>query len=301
MIEHLYLLGHPVGHSKSAVMYNAVYEATGLPWRYDLLDCATEAEARMVLDARAFLQVNITTPYKPLAFAVADARTAAVDCVGGANVLVNRDGRLTAHNTDGIGCVGFLRREGFCFAGARVAICGTGPTSLAILTACAQLPVSEIMLLGRDAARTQMVLDGWKKRRARCGCGGGLRADEVRVAASGYGEAAKQIMQADVVINATPLGMNADNPAPFDGELFRSGQWAFDCVYGHGVTAFTTAAQAAGCRVYDGAGMLVGQAVETVRIVERATGETIAIDDESMFEIMAAAAGFSLSSQTEVR
>ena len=51
MSEHLYLLGHPVGHSKSAVMYNAVYEAAGLPWRYELLDCATEEDARAVLDA----------------------------------------------------------------------------------------------------------------------------------------------------------------------------------------------------------------------------------------------------------
>ena len=106
MSEHLYLLGHPVGHSKSAVMYNAVYEAAGLPWRYELLDCATEQDARAVLDARAFLQVNITTPYKPLAFAAADERTAAVERIGGANVLVNCDGRLVAHNTDGAGCLG---------------------------------------------------------------------------------------------------------------------------------------------------------------------------------------------------
>ena len=143
--RHLYLLGHPVGHSKSAVMYNAVYEAAGLPWRYELLDCPTEADARAVLDGRAFLQVNITTPYKPLAFEIADERTEAVERIGGANVLVNDDGRLVAHNTDGIGCVGFLKREGFAFEGARVAICGTGPTALAILTACAGVVANFIL------------------------------------------------------------------------------------------------------------------------------------------------------------
>lgn len=298
--QRLYLLGHPVGHSKSAVMYNAVYEAAGLPWRYELLDCATEDDARAVLDGRSFLQVNITTPYKPLAFEAADERTEEVCRIGGANVLVNRGGRLIAHNTDGIGCTGFLRREGFRFEGARVAICGTGPTALAILTACARTAAAGIALLGRDAARAQAVLDGWRERGARCGSDdAGDRAEGV--SASCYADAAELIAQADLVVNATPLGMKVGDPAPFDGALFHKGQWAFDCVYGHGATAFATAARAAGCRAYDGAGMLVGQAVETVRIVERAVGAEVAIDDDRLFELMADAAGFSLTPQPEVR
>ena len=294
MSEHLYLLGHPVGHSKSAVMYNAVYEVAGLPWRYELLDCATEQDARAVLDARVFLQVNITTPYKPLAFAAADERTAAVERIGGANVLVNRDGRLVAHNTDGAGCVGFLKREGFAPQGTRVAICGTGPTALAVLTAFAETGAADILLLGRDAGHARAVLDGWTERGARCAASDPRDALR-RVGASSYEEAAARIAQADLVVNATPLGMNSGDPAPFDGSLLRAGQWAFDCVYGHGPTAFTTAARKAGCRTYDGAGMLVGQAVDTVRIVARATGAQIPFDDERMFGIMADAAGFSLA------
>ena len=66
-------------------------------------------------------------------------------------------------------------------------------------------------------------------------------------------------------------------------------------MYGHGETAFVRAAREAGCVVYDGAGMLVGQAVATVRIVARAVGAEVAIDDDGMFEIMADAAGFALS------
>lgn len=292
--RHLYLLGHPVGHSKSAVMYNAVYEAAGLPWRYELLDCPTEADARAVLDGRAFLQVNITTPYKPLAFEIADERTEAVERIGGANVLVNDDGRLVAHNTDGIGCVGFLKREGFAFEGARVAICGTGPTALAILTACAEADAGEILLLGRDAGRAQAVLDGWLARGSQAGVADPQGA-ALRISASSYGKAAERIAQADLVVNATPLGMNAGDPAPFEGSLLHAGQWAFDCVYGHGETAFVRAAREAGCVVYGGAGMLVGQAVATVRIVARAVGAEVAIDDDGMFEIMADAAGFALS------
>lgn len=296
--KRLYLLGHPVGHSKSAVMYNAAYEAAGLPWHYELLDCPTEAEARAVLEARAFLQVNITTPYKPLAFLVADERAPEVRLADGANVLVNRDGCLVAHNTDGAGCVAFLQREGFDFEGVSVAICGTGPTARSILSACVQAGAAKALLLGRDDARARAVLDewsacyGWLERVA------GWPAPTVCLRAATYAEAAESdgIPTADLVVNATPLGMNPGDPAPFDAALLHDGQWAFDCVYGHGETAFAHGARAAGCRAYDGAGMLVGQAVATVRIVERACGATVSFDDGQLFDLMAQAAGFSLSS-----
>ena len=56
------------------------------------------------------------------------------------------------------------------------------------------------------------------------------------------------------MVNATPLGMQAGDPAPFDTALFQPGQRAFDVVYGHGETAFVAGARAAGCTVSDGAG-----------------------------------------------
>lgn len=300
--QRLYLLGHPVGHSKSAVMYNAVYEAAGLPWRYELLDCPTEEDARAVLDGRDFLQVNITTPYKPLAFHAADDRSGEARLADGANVLVNRDGRLIAHNTDGAGCTGFLAQRGFSFAGSRVAVCGTGPTARSILGACVQAGAADVLLLGRDGARARAVLDEWRACRGWLERVAGWPAPAARVRAASYAEAAEPgwISAADLVVNATPLGMNAGDPAPFDAALFQPGQWAFDCVYGHGETAFVSAARAAGCRACDGAGMLVGQAVETVHIVARAVGGAEAgaldaIDDDRMFQIMAEAAGFSLA------
>ena len=61
MTEHLYILGHPIAHSKSPVMYNAVYERAGLPWHYGTADLATRAEAEAFLAARDFLSINITT------------------------------------------------------------------------------------------------------------------------------------------------------------------------------------------------------------------------------------------------
>ena len=63
--ERLYILGHPVAHSKSPVMYNALYERLGLPWTYALADYAELDEARAFLDARDFLSVNIPISHWP--------------------------------------------------------------------------------------------------------------------------------------------------------------------------------------------------------------------------------------------
>ena len=60
MSEKLYVLGHPVSHSKSPVMYNAVYEKAGLDWHYGLMDVPTVPEAEAFLAARDFLSINIT-------------------------------------------------------------------------------------------------------------------------------------------------------------------------------------------------------------------------------------------------
>lgn len=93
------------------------------------MDVPTVPEAETFLAARDFLSINITTPYKPEAFAAADVRAASATLAHGANVLVNKDGALIAYNTDGQGCVAYLERAGVDFRGASVVVCGTGPTS----------------------------------------------------------------------------------------------------------------------------------------------------------------------------
>lgn len=307
MTEHLYLLGHPIAHSLSPAMYNAVYERLGLPWRYDLADCATEDEARSFLDARDFLSVNITTPYKPLAYQAATAKAATAKLAQGANVLVKKGGALIGFNTDGQGCVAYLERTGFSFAGKRVAVCGTGPTALSILHACSIAGADVAMLVGRDKERSRKVLEGYVERF-------GLLAnatvdlppaqahhrsfraayERTTFKFGSYTTSTKALVAADLVVNATPLGMNEDDGAPFDTALLRAGQTVFDAVYGHGETALVRAAREAGCTVHDGAGMLVAQAVATVHAVCDLAEADVALADDELFALMAEAAGFDL-------
>lgn len=303
--EKLFILGHPVGHSKSPAMYNAVYEKLGLNWHYDFMDCETQAEAASFLKARDFLSVNITTPYKPQAYEAATVRAATARLAKGANVLVAKGHNLIAYNVDGQGCVGFLERAGVDFAGKRVVVCGSGPTALSILHAVVQTGADEVTLLGRSKQRCQAVLEEYAAEYAHLLATAipmpapndrhlGFREayEHVSLKFGSYDTSRTAISQADVIIDATSLGMREGDPAPFDTSLLRAGQTAFDVVYGHGVTAFVSAARAAGCATYDGAGMLVAQAVATFNIVSDIAGVSVPLSFDELFVTMARAAGF---------
>ena len=162
--QHLYVLGHPVAHSLSPLLHGRAYDALHLNWEYGRADCPAEAEARAFIEQRAFLAINITMPYKPLALATATWKSAAAVLAQGANMLAVRGDEMLADNTDGKGCVMALKREGVVFEGARIIVCGTGPTSLSIAHAVACAGAVRIDLLGRDEAKAQRILDGYRAR-----------------------------------------------------------------------------------------------------------------------------------------
>lgn len=288
MAEKLYVLGHPVAHSKSPDMHNAAYRALGLDWVYGFMDCPEASSARSFLEAREWLALNITMPYKPLAFERATWHSDAARLAQGANVLVSRGDDVLADNTDGKGCVSYLKRCGVQFEDARVVVCGTGPTSLALMHAAAQAGAGQVALLGRDAGKAAHVLSGYLER------GDGL-SPNARFSAGAYQDNQACIADADVILDATPLGMNDGDPAPFNIELLSAGQTVFDVVYAHGATALVSAARKAGCAVHDGSGMLVAQAVETVYDIVDWLDVPVDPRSVDLFSIMARAAGFECS------
>lgn len=304
--EKLYVLGHPVGHSKSPEMYNAAYRFLGLPWEYGLKDCPDDECAQRFLDERDFLSINITTPYKPLALEAATVVSPAARLAEGANVLINgaRAGEtdaLTAFNTDGVGCVTFLERCGVDFSRASVVICGTGPTARSILHAVLNVGAAKTSLLGRDPLRVRATVESYVNTLMSI-ANSPFEAERLEasktlskitsniVQAAAYDKANGIIASATVIIDATSLGMLEGDPAPFDTELLRPSQVVLDTVYGHGETALISAARTKGCAAFDGAGMLVGQAVATVELVCTAAGVNLEVGYDELFDIMAQAA-----------
>lgn len=308
MSEQLYIVGHPVAHSKSPAMYNALYPSLGLDWRYDLMDIPEADDAQAFLRAGSYLSVNITTPYKPLAFAAADIKAASATLAQGVNLLIHKNDTLIGFNVDGEGCIAYLEHAGVSFAGKNVAVCGTGPTSLAIMHSAAQAGARSVLLLSRDKerARAQITryLDDYHHLLSTAiqlpAANPDRRSfkeayDKTEFSFGSYTTSTKALFASDVIIDATPLGMKPGDGAPFDTSLIHADQIVLDVVYGHGETEIIRAARAAGARALDGRGMLVSQAVITATMVCEVN--EIDIDDtyEDLFDRMAEAAGFDFS------
>lgn len=302
--QRLFLIGHPVGHSKSPVMYNAAYEALGLPWHYEALDVPDDPAAAAWLGERDFLAANVTTPFKPVALAASDRAAATAQLAGGANLVVIRGDQLLAFNVDGQGCVEFLRREGLDLAGKTAVVCGTGPTALSILHSCVLAGAARVVLLSRDKGRSASVLRRYVSQCQELAenvidltaffAAGKHRTlaqalDEVNLQYGSYGTSQHAIEAADLIVDATTLGMAPEDPAPFDVALLHKGQWVLDTVYGHGTTALMAAAREAQCRAFDGFGMLVNQAVVSLRTLLDFESVDCSLSDDELFDLMAQA------------
>ena len=214
---------------------------------------------------------------------------------------------LHAYNVDGLGCVRYLERCGINFSKQRVVVCGSGPTSLSILEAVLHAGAPSVWLLGRDTQRTEGVLKKW-----RCALSQLTRADQrvsgagERVSGAGecvagagevfagsYAQNPGAIAQATLIIDATPLGMCAGDPAPFDTTLLSAGMCVFDAVYGHGETSLARGAHAAHCDYLDGRGMLIAQAALSAQIFLQEGGINLpggALDFDEAYAIMEGAA-----------
>ncbi len=303
----LFIVGHPVAHSKSPAMYNALYQKANLAWHYDFADLATHDEARAFLAQDTWLSVNVTTPYKPDAYEAATIKAATAQLAKGVNLLVHKNGEVLGFNVDGDGCVRFLEREGVSFRECKAVVCGTGPTATSIVHALAGAGAREITLLGRDKERASRIMRRYAddyRHLARTaipmpapqeGHLGFVEAYEhVTLKFGSYETSKRAIQQADVIIDATTLGMAPGDPAPFDTTLLSQNQVIMDTVYGHETSALIAAAQKLGCRAFDGAGMLVAQAVISATIVCEVMNVELQYAFDELFDIMANAAGFTL-------
>lgn len=285
MTPEFVLIGDPVAHSLSPAMHNALYEELGKvkwpfsQWRYRAVDCPDRESASYQIDlvrTGRYRGMNVTMPWKKLAFESADFADPAVLAAGGANVLVrDEDLKLRAYNTDGRGAVGAIERVSHReVAGTRVLVCGTGPTSLAIATAAAQAGAAEVTVLSRDERKALSSVNRIRT---------SLDAREASVLhGRDYARAGELVSACDVFVDATPRGMQAGDEAIVDTSLLHEGQVVLDCVYAHGETALVAGARAHGALAMDGLEMLVEQAALSVEIWADAMALPIEVDRDIM-------------------
>ncbi|NGO66879.1 shikimate dehydrogenase family protein [Streptomyces boncukensis] len=186
----------------------------------------------------------VTVPHKAAVCALADTLGPAAALAGSANVLRREpDGRLTAENFDGLGFVRGLEAAGHTVDGRRLTLIGGGGTGSAIAAAALSAGAARVCVHDVDAARLTSLLS---------------RLDERwpgRAHAAGPGD----LRTADLAVNATPLGLRAGDPLPFDPSAVRPDAVVVDIVMEPHDTALLRRAAREGRRVHHGIHMLEQQ------------------------------------------
>ncbi len=241
------VIGYPVRHSLSPAIHNAAFAAVGLDWAYLAFEVAPDrgqAAVRAMLDL-GIRGLSVTMPHKDAAAAAVDELSSEAMALGAVNCVVNHDGHLVGHNTDGQGFVNALRADhGVDPQGMRCAVIGAGGAARSVIAALGSAGASDVAVINRtpDRALAAASLAG----------------------AVGRAAPAKVIADADLVVNATSIGMGASSTdpdaLPMQPEMIRPGQVVADLVVHPRRTALLAAAEAQGAVPVPGIGMLVHQA-----------------------------------------
>jgi shikimate dehydrogenase len=250
------VIGRPVAHSLSPVIHNAGFAALGLDWTYEAFDVGDDEVADFVTRAAAegFGGLNVTMPDKAAAAVAVDQLSPDALALGAVNTVVfERAGGATTtvgHNTDGAGYLDALAEEApeLSVPGCRVAVVGAGGAARSVVLALGRAGAGEIVVVNRTPSRAEAAV--------------ALAADVAR-----SGEPA-DLADADLVVNATPIGMGDGGPdaLPFDADLVHAGQVVHDLIYWPAETPLLRAAARRGARALNGLGMLVHQAARSFRL-----------------------------------
>lgn len=258
------LFGSPVSHSRSPVMQNTLFDAMGLDFAYVAFDIGLGrvAEAVAALRTLNLRGANVTTPLKRAVTAHLDRLSPAAELAGAVNVIVNDDGVLTGHTTDGEGFMMSLRDAGVDFAGRRMTLLGAGGAATAVAVQAATDGVGSIAIFNRRDAFFDEAVVLAARLRDRHDC-------DVRVHdLADLGALKAGIEASDILINATPLGMeaSADRMALPDPDFLRPGLVVCDLIYVPRETLLLRHAARLGCRTVSGLGMQLFQAVPAFRL-----------------------------------
>jgi len=242
------VIGDPVTHSLSPAVHNAAFAAAGLDWVFVALRTPSGG-AGAVLDAMAASSLGGLSVTMPLKAEVAihlrslDPLAAALGAVN----CVSRDGDgLVGHNTDASGFASWLGAVGHPLADARVVVLGAGGAGRAVVAGALAAGADSVVVVNRSP-----------------GPAAAAAAIEPRRCSVG---ALRDVASADVVVNATSVGMTAQPGCPLPAGSLHGGQIVADLVYDPVDTELLRAAREVGAVALDGVGMLVHQAADAFRL-----------------------------------
>jgi shikimate dehydrogenase len=240
-------IGYPTHSFKAPMIYNPFFEEAGVNAVVVPMGCRPEefpAFLPLVFKLSNIRGALITMPHKVSVVSLLDEVTPAVRVAGACNaVRLSSDGRLQGDMFDGEGFVRGLRTKGFDPKGCRALVVGSGGVGRAIAASLAAAGVATLALFDVDPASAQGLGERVREHYPAVQVLTGSRDPQ------GY----------DLVVNATPLGMNEGDPLPFDVQRLSPSTFVGEVVMKRETTALLAAAQTLGCRTQVGTDMLYEQ------------------------------------------
>ncbi len=225
-------------------------------WRYHALDIEP-GDLKAAFDrlvALGFRGINLTVPHKVLAVGLVSDLDGIARDAGAVNTLLREGGGWEGTNTDGYGLATAIGEElGMGFPGAPVVILGAGGAARAAAAECLRAGCAQLWIVNRTRAKTDSLL----AQIAPLSAG-------IPVAALDAGKRADGLAAGALIINATSVGLRADEPAPADLALFPGLSAVYDMIYNPPDTRLLGQARALGVRCANGLGMLVHQGARSL-------------------------------------
>lgn len=259
----LCLFGSPVAHSISPMMHNEAFKLLDIDYRYFCFDVGENnlEQAFAAMRLFDFRGCNCTMPDKNRAYELVDKLSPEAKIIGACNTIVNDNGILTGHNTDGKGYMLSAKDAGFDLTGSTMTLMGAGGAATAIAVQAAFDGVKNINIFSIKDQFWGRAENLVKEINANTNCNAKLfefNDDDLR----------ESIKNSDFLTNATSVGMapNVDGCLIKDKSMLRSDLIVSDIIYNPRKTKLITMAEEVGCKTFNGMYMLLYQGAEAFRI-----------------------------------
>ncbi len=262
--ELLTLMAYPIRHSSSPAMHNEALSYLGLDYAYLCFEVDQDNLPQAIESMRA-LKVrggNISMPNKIAVMQYLDRLTPEAELCGAVNTIINDDGVLTGHITDGIGYIRGLQDHGFDIKGKKMTIVGAGGAAKAIQVQAALAGVREMSIFNIHDKYWPRVRETTELLNKRLGCPTKLYGLEDLDALK------REIWDSDLLANATEVGMTPQKEWTYipDVSYFKPGMLVTDVIYAPPQTLFLKMAREAGCETMNGFPMMLFQGAEAFRL-----------------------------------
>lgn len=271
--KNLAIIGYPLGHTLSPIMQTSAIKAANLEYSYVAIPIQ---KGRLIfavdgLRALNFRGWNVTIPLKTDIIPLLDALDPDVQMIGAVNTVVNDGGIITGYNTDVSGFVKSLNEVNFMPDECNAVVLGAGGAARAVIWGLCKRNVNHITIGTRNPQKYMAIANDFKTFR------------KIEIFNWESEEFKEQMKYADILINATPLGMtpNIDEMPPVDISLMPEGALVYDLIYSPAKTKFLQKAEELGYPILNGMKMLLYQGMESFRLF---TG--IEPDEQVMFRTL---------------